>query len=175
EHASRPRSTSDSNSMRRSARIRSGQTSRWASTNTTYHPASLPWHELHRRLAPACGAKAAHVLDRSGRGILLRVGALDGVADADASGGNRANPDLPRADLNGAARIVEERPVPPALLLHPGTGKHAAIYDDGPDRNEPMARSGASAHGEQFAFIDSRHDRARKSARHSRCSWPSFS
>jgi hypothetical protein len=73
-------------------------------------------------------AKAAHEFcGARGRVLLLRVRALDGVAQALSADVRRADPDLARSHLDGAKRILEQRAIPTAGLLTPRTGEDPAF------------------------------------------------
>src|SRR5207237_1174030 len=71
---------------------------------------ALSGKELQRRVAAACAAEAADELLRSTRRVLLRIRALDGVADLLRADRSRAHAHLAAADRDRAEPIAAERP-----------------------------------------------------------------
>src|SRR5262249_11218820 len=114
--------------------------------------AALPRHEFHRRVSPAPGAEAAHVLARSRRGILLGVASLDGVTDALAPYRDRTDPNRALAHLNRTEWILEEGAIPAARLQRPRPREHAAVDDDSPDADQTVIGAGAGAECEDLAL-----------------------
>src|SRR5262245_27860579 len=126
----------------------------------------LTRHEFQRRVAPAFRPEPAHVLARSGRRVLLGVAPLDRVADAFAAHRHGTDANRAFAHLHRAERIVEERAIPAAGLLHPRPREHAAADDDRPDADEAMIGARAGADCENPALVDRGDDLLRKSAWH---------
>src|SRR5205823_8522882 len=51
---------------------------------------------------------------------------------------HRANGDLSPAHLNGASRLLEERPIPAAGTDAPRPDEHATVHHHGPDTDEAV-------------------------------------
>src|SRR5438094_6647884 len=111
------------------------------------------WHKLGGRRPRLRPSKVSGVLDRSRRLVLLQVGSIDGVLQALTSRDHRANGDLSPAHLNGASRLLEERPIPTARPDAPRPDEHAAVHHHGPDTDEAM-RLGALPNAEQLLAMD---------------------
>src|SRR5688572_9327705 len=75
--------------------------------------------------------------------VLLEVRTRHRVLQPLASRADRAHRDLAPADLDLAARLFEERPVPAARLDAPGAHEDSLLDDDHPDPDESMFRAGA--------------------------------
>ena len=124
----------------------------------------LPADELHRALATSQRAKATHVLARPRCRILLRIGALDGVADSIASDSHGLDPHMPFTHLNGTERILEKRPIPAGGLQRPGTNVDATVNHYRPHTDEAVIGSGAGANTQDLALVDCGHERPRQAA-----------
>src|SRR5436190_19436608 len=119
-------------------------------------------HELDRGLTPPSTPEAAYILDRCRRSVLGGIDAFDGVANAFAARPHRPDADDAVAHLDRSKRLVKKRPVPPAALQCPRTGKHAPIVDDGPDGDEAMPGSRAGPDAEKVACVNRGKERAGK-------------
>jgi len=118
----------------------------------------LPRQKLHRRLTPPAGAEAAYVRDGTRCRILLRVGLIDGVANAFTSRTDGSNWNLPLPHLDRTERVLEERSIPPPRLLGPRAAKNAPLDDNSPDPNEAMPGPGAGPDSEDRALVNGRHE-----------------
>src|SRR5436309_7136597 len=121
------------------------------------------WHKLGGRRPRLRPSKVSGVLDRSRRLVLLQVGSIDGVLQALTSRDHRANGDLSPAYLNGASRLLEERPIPAAGPDAPRPDEHATVHHHGPDTDEAV-RLGAGSNAERLLVVDGGEGFARETA-----------
>src|ERR1051325_9077104 len=83
-------------------------------------------------------SEVAGVLDGPRALVFLQVGSIDGVLQALAPGSDGADGNLTPGDLDGAAWLLEERPVPAARLETPGANERPPLHHDDPNPDEAV-------------------------------------
>src|SRR6185436_7278159 len=125
---------------------------------------SLQWHQLRGRGSGLLASEVLGVLDGSRRLVFLQVGPVDRALQALASRPDGADGDLAVSDLDRAAWLLEERPVPASRLEAPGPHEDAAFHHHAPDADEPV-RLRPCPDAQDLAAADLRHDVSRKTFR----------
>src|SRR5437870_4498478 len=93
------------------------------------------------------------VLDGPPALVFLQVGSVNGVLQTLASGLDGADGDLAPSDLDGAAWLLKERPVPAARLQAPGAHERPPLHHDDPNTDETV-RLAAGPNVQDFTVAD---------------------
>src|SRR5438874_2548087 len=81
------------------------------------------------------------VLDGPPALVFLQVGSVNGVLQTLASGLDGADGDVAPGDLDGAAWLLKERPVPAARLQAPRAHERPPLHHDDPNTDEAVRRA----------------------------------
>src|SRR5213592_2726869 len=101
-------------------------------------PLGLGRHQFRGRGPGLRSSEVPSVLDLSRALVFLQVGAVDRVLQSLAPRTDGADGDLTPADLDGAAWLLEERPVPAARLQAPRAHEYPPLHHDDPNTDEAM-------------------------------------